>query len=141
MGYLASNGQCFATEIAAVSVTCNTWKNTFLTSTGNVQTEFCYNVYVPYVGSQVATIKLKNYVYSSNGMFLNYFQTSYSLDLLTCEQVTSANSSASSTSAGYRATPEEYQAVTVIFSAVLVALCVVWGFRQIIKIFATHPEA
>jgi hypothetical protein len=41
----------------------------------------------------------------------------------------------------YKAPPEQYDAINVVFGLFLSALCVVWGFRQIIKVFSSHPEA
>lgn len=41
----------------------------------------------------------------------------------------------------YTSPPEHYTAINVVFGLILSALCVVWGFRQIIKIFSSYPEA
>jgi len=41
----------------------------------------------------------------------------------------------------FKATPEHYAAVSIIFGAALTALAVIWGFRRILKLFTSHTEA
>lgn len=41
----------------------------------------------------------------------------------------------------YRATPDDYQAVTIIYAATLTAACVIWGVKQIYRLLTTRPEA
>lgn len=40
-----------------------------------------------------------------------------------------------------RATSDDYIAVSAVFAAVLVALCLIWGAKQIFKLFNDRPEA
>lgn len=39
------------------------------------------------------------------------------------------------------ATPEQYQALVVIFAALLAAMSVVWGVKQVLGLFKTSPES
>ena len=132
MGYLV-NGSCYQTDIEAARQLCSSWHGT--TEASNVTIQSCVGASIPSVGQ--ALLKFQHWKLNPvNGLPIYSYNYSAGMVLIPCTYVAPVNSSTA-----YRATPEEYQAVTVIFSAVLAALCVVWGFRQIIKIFATHPEA
>jgi hypothetical protein len=41
----------------------------------------------------------------------------------------------------FKAMPEHYTAVTLIFGAAMTALAVIWGFKRVLKIFNSHAEA
>ncbi len=41
----------------------------------------------------------------------------------------------------YKATPEDYEAVSVIFGAILTAACVIWGVKRILLLLKDRPEA
>lgn len=41
----------------------------------------------------------------------------------------------------YVATPEDYQAVSIIFGLTLGAACVIWGVKQIYNLLKDRPEA
>jgi len=41
----------------------------------------------------------------------------------------------------YVATQEDYEAVSLIFAAVLTAACIIWGAKQVLNILRNRPEA
>lgn len=41
----------------------------------------------------------------------------------------------------FRATPEDYLAVSAIFGAACTALAIIWGLRRVLRLFLTHTEA
>lgn len=41
----------------------------------------------------------------------------------------------------YVATQEEYEAISLIFAATLVAACAIWGAKQILQLWRDRPEA
>lgn len=42
--------------------------------------------------------------------------------------------------APYQATPEDYQAVTLIWVAVMTSACVIWGVKRIYKLLSARQE-
>lgn len=41
----------------------------------------------------------------------------------------------------YTATAEDYEAVSVIFGAVLAAACVIWGVKRVYVLLTSRPES
>lgn len=41
----------------------------------------------------------------------------------------------------YVASADDYSAVSLIFGAILTAACLVWGAKQILRLFQNRPEA
>ena len=128
MGYLA-NGVCYKTDLIAAQFMCSNWHGTELTASSK-SIHYCYKAEIVGIGKAALTMVLRDV--TSTNTFTDTYQTPW-VTLLPCDYV--------DPSVSFKASQEDYQAVTVIFSAVLVALCVAWGFRQIIRIFSTHPEA
>lgn len=41
----------------------------------------------------------------------------------------------------YVATADDYQAVSMIFGAILTAACLIWGAKQVLNLLRNRPEA
>lgn len=41
----------------------------------------------------------------------------------------------------YVATADDYQAVSLIFGAILTAACFIWGAKQVLNVLRNRPEA
>jgi hypothetical protein len=47
----------------------------------------------------------------------------------------------SQTNGPFKATPDDYAALSIIFGVVLAAAAIVWGLKQVLNLFRTAPES